>query len=434
MLRVKSYFSYRRFVRGTSLLCVVLLSILLRGESYGQGVTATAGNFNQCDAECCIRFDIVIPDGETVKTLGIQLNSNFASNDDCFNWDCLRDQVMNLNPAAAFSHPGLGTFNLTWGGNGITGPASFTIYLCDHPNRIGPSCASIFQTFSFGGLDNSTPPQAVMLGSDIPLDGPCGAGDDVNCSGCDKFWLDFKYRCALKFCFRRAGTVLSSPTCSLRVTFKDPNNPAQTLPLTDCITQGPAPGCANWTANGIEVDGGGWTINPHKRLVSGLWVVDSIDFYAISPTPCIGHCHTFCFRIPKCFTDRVTKVEIFDINDPQASCGAKTLLLKEAPSTFTPSLVYGEGSATMPNYPNPLTKQSDFKTKIPFTLQVKSDARIRIVDESGKLIHTETENFNSTGTHFFFFTGEQLPSGRYFYTIESPLGNVIVNRTLLIVK
>ena len=38
------------------------------------------------------------------------------------------------------------------------------------------------------------------------------------------------------------------------------------------------------------------------------------------------------------------------------------------------------------------------------------------------------------GKHFFYFTGEQLPSGKYFYTIESPFGVVIVRQSLLIVK
>jgi hypothetical protein len=46
----------------------------------------------------------------------------------------------------------------------------------------------------------------------------------------------------------------------------------------------------------------------------------------------------------------------------------------------------------------------------------------------------DAQNFAGTGKHFFYFTGTQLPAGKYFYTIESPLGAIIVRQSLLIVK
>lgn len=53
---------------------------------------------------------------------------------------------------------------------------------------------------------------------------------------------------------------------------------------------------------------------------------------------------------------------------------------------------------------------------------------------SGRTVFTEAQEFSEAGKHFFFFTGEQLQAGKYFYTIESPLGDVIVEKSLWIVK
>ncbi len=52
----------------------------------------------------------------------------------------------------------------------------------------------------------------------------------------------------------------------------------------------------------------------------------------------------------------------------------------------------------------------------------------------GSVVKEETMIFTGSGKHFFYFTGERLPAGKYFYTIESPLGTVIVKQSLLIVK
>jgi hypothetical protein len=62
------------------------------------------------------------------------------------------------------------------------------------------------------------------------------------------------------------------------------------------------------------------------------------------------------------------------------------------------------------------------------------DARINLFDVAGKLVHSETSTFAGNGKHFFYFTATALPSGTYYYTIESPLGVTIVKRSMLIVK
>ena len=71
---------------------------------------------------------------------------------------------------------------------------------------------------------------------------------------------------------------------------------------------------------------------------------------------------------------------------------------------------------------------------VPFMITESSDAKITIMDATGKVVHSETESFDDAGKHFFYFNGKDVPSGTYYYTIESPLGRTIVSRKLLIVK
>jgi hypothetical protein len=53
-------------------------------------------------------------------------------------------------------------------------------------------------------------------------------------------------------------------------------------------------------------------------------------------------------------------------------------------------------------FPNPLSWDHDFRTTIPFSIPNGGDS--------------------------------DLPDGKYFYQIEAPKGNIIVNKSMLIVK
>jgi hypothetical protein len=44
------------------------------------------------------------------------------------------------------------------------------------------------------------------------------------------------------------------------------------------------------------------------------------------------------------------------------------------------------------------------------------------------------EEILGAGSHFFYFSAKDLPSGTYYYTIEFPQGVVIASKTMLIVK
>ena len=70
------------------------------------------------------------------------------------------------------------------------------------------------------------------------------------------------------------------------------------------------------------------------------------------------------------------------------------------------------------------------------TLQSTKNLGVKqtIMNPTGKVVHTETESFDGAGKHFFYFNGKDVPTGTYYYTIESPIGVLIVKQTLLIVK
>ena len=86
------------------------------------------------------------------------------------------------------------------------------------------------------------------------------------------------------------------------------------------------------------------------------------------------------------------------------------------------------------NFPNPFGNGTNFTTTIPFITSATGVATIRAVDEKGNVMLTEDQDVNYIGTHFFYFTGKDLPSGTYYYQIEFPKGVVIVNRSMLLVK
>jgi hypothetical protein len=87
------------------------------------------------------------------------------------------------------------------------------------------------------------------------------------------------------------------------------------------------------------------------------------------------------------------------------------------------------------NYPNPFGASTLFKTTIPFNASGIGIARIRISDPTGKLVLTEEMEVDAAGKRFFYFTGEDLPAGTYYYEIEFPKGKqVVAKRTMILVK
>jgi hypothetical protein len=61
-------------------------------------------------------------------------------------------------------------------------------------------------------------------------------------------------------------------------------------------------------------------------------------------------------------------------------------------------------------------------------------AFIRVVDESGHELVSESEAVTYDGEHYFYFSAKDLPAGTYFYTIEFPQGVIIAKKSMLVVK
>ena len=86
------------------------------------------------------------------------------------------------------------------------------------------------------------------------------------------------------------------------------------------------------------------------------------------------------------------------------------------------------------NYPNPLGASSGFNTTVPFVISSGGVATITIVNVKGVKVLTDDEEILGAGSHFFYFSAKDLPSGTYYYTIEFPQGVVIANKAMLVVK
>jgi hypothetical protein len=61
-------------------------------------------------------------------------------------------------------------------------------------------------------------------------------------------------------------------------------------------------------------------------------------------------------------------------------------------------------------------------------------ATITIANEAGVKVLNDNEEVLGSGSHFFYFSAKDLPSGTYYYTIEFPQGVIIASKTMLVVK
>ncbi len=80
------------------------------------------------------------------------------------------------------------------------------------------------------------------------------------------------------------------------------------------------------------------------------------------------------------------------------------------------------------NYPNPFIGQ----TNLSFTLPASESVRLRVFDAQGRHVHTVVDGVLRAGRHEIPFQSNGLPSGRYFYRLETPnAGTQVGTMTLL---
>ena len=80
------------------------------------------------------------------------------------------------------------------------------------------------------------------------------------------------------------------------------------------------------------------------------------------------------------------------------------------------------------NFPNPFNPV----TKISFDIPVPSNVRLAIYDISGREVSTLIDEFKTAGYYTVSFTGNDISSGMYFYTLVSD--NTVITKKMLLMK
>jgi hypothetical protein len=151
---------------------------------------------------------------------------------------------------------------------------------------------------------------------------------------------------------------------------------------------------------------------------------------ALNGSHCINDCQQMCFRIKSCpVVDKIPhsiRIEAIGAEDP---------CMPPPSASFKPSTGSSKtGSELEQSYPNPMTSDNSYKTVIPFSTLGEGIAIITVVNEAGGVVFTQEQEIAGKGRHAFYFSGEYLPAGTYYYRIESPRGFSIVEKTMLIVR
>lgn len=397
-------------------LCIAFLlgSLFTSQQSTAQWMDVDPVQADNCgSSRCCYYFTY----GHWDDSYDVTKLEITGINKECWDVTCAVNQTVSVNGTPT-------TATLTWNGPNpiITfNPAieAFTqveFLLCPEDPL---DCFGGITTYGWRNYDNSVPPQIVESPGNIPFN-RC-PGNSPDCLGCDQTVIYRINDCYHDVCYKRRSTSgLSGP---ILITF----SPALEI---DCV-----PVCTDDYGGArefseIDIPTGWGTQNV---TYDGSGDLESFEIYKI--TGGIDACEEICITIPACDDHDPITVTMSDKNNPNDCSPSPQADFKrgdldgESPSQFILMPKSGES-----NYPNPVTSASDFRTMIPFTISASAEARITFMDESGRTVHTETQTFEGAGKHFFFFTGSVLPSGMYYYTIESPLGAPIVKRSLLIVK
>lgn len=394
--------------------CLLMAQLIFVSSAFGQGASlgTTAVYSDQCPTaiHCCQL--ITFTAGGNTDHLSIQVTGGVDPS--CWNWGCQKS-----NPAAnvAFTTKATGDgWDITFGPNPLGIGQTVQIMLCPVDNK--EACAYAYTSITWSA-DLVGPPPIPQGNGTTPILG-CTGTNDIMCPTCDRVDMTTPNTCYERFCITRhwpVSNLTSGKTFVLRIKPKlKPCNITQTgCPVTSIqMDNTEFPG---WTANN-PVDG---------TLPNG----DTYTDIPLTHTGDLGGCGTVCINIPKCHdpnapSNPITHTVTVNNPDDPYPCNPVSAAFKTVGTTQT---------ITAENFPNPLTRTNQFKTTIPFELsQNGGSAKISIINVDGKTVYQDVQEFAGSGKHFFYFTGEQLPSGKYFYTIESPIGTVIMNKSLLIVK
>ncbi|MEP7234942.1 MAG: T9SS type A sorting domain-containing protein [Ignavibacteriota bacterium] len=385
----------------------------------GNALTVSISNVKSvmCDTlSCCLKIHVDVAPGTTMTFFSIySINSNGASTPpdpgDCWNLDCAVTEghqyvsngaITNFPITPIYSTGGM-TFNFNPIVSGGTNGAVFEFIICAKDPCAWTNWASI--TWAAKTTVPARIPTITIEGATVPIGAEC---DDVPlCPTCDKIDI-YRDTCYMIVCLTQHWP--SNPKQnSFNLHFSPGLPPYPCSPTGGCSLDHPVieDSASSWSL--LALSDSDWTLSnnyPHDDSLSG--------------------CQTICIDIPTCDGIHRT-VSVTNDNGPCSS--SDTGSFKIAATENGPKWYNSKN-----NFPNPLSALTQFKTTIPFVTPTEGMARITIFNEIGKIVFKEKQEFSGAGQHFFYFTGERLPAGKYFYTIESPLGKVIVKQSLLIVK
>ncbi len=360
-----------------------------------------------CDnpGDCCQQISIIVPNGQATGTVFLHIQGDIPDN--CINWTCWADQS---------------TANYILTGSGQTAEIQFTTTSPEY-NGIGPdtinlnlcaydTCWEHFPWINWHANDLDPGGDEGQFQTGLCIDETYSA-----CGGCDRVEA-YDDGCTETLCFEHFD---NDPMGSFTLQF----NP----PLRPCNYQtsgfgGNLPLCT--PSYGITIDDPHWSDSLRNGDSDLTFYLPADSLYLEWP-----HCFGLCFQIPKCAIQEPTTVKVLDSYAcPDGGGSFVPFSLKQADGGNAVS----SDQSSEQNYPNPIDAASGFNTTIPFTTTADGTASIRIVDAKGNVILKDNEEVTYAGTHFFYFTATDLPSGTYYYQIEFPEGVVIQNKTMLVVK
>jgi hypothetical protein len=371
-------------------LCPILWTSSLHATTISASVVApSCGD----EADCCLEFTINF----TQATDEIIIDLVGSGSDDCFKWDCYEAQ--DNPPTDDLSNPANGKMTVTFSPPRSSGSYSFK--LC------GPvSCWNNWSGFSWetklSGTSVETGLSALpRCGSIQGCGGDCSPTKIYNNGG----FIDICYT-----------NNTGASVCTLKVVI--------TPALQDCNFEPSGPGQIPYVRY------------LHPGLVFSSWqhvgnppTSTELTFTALNGSHCIDDCQQACFRLKAC-PDTARIIHTIKVTDPSNDTCATSpsTPFKAAQGHRGPAIVVEQ------NYPNPITSDNWYRTVIPFTTSAEGVAVITVTNESGAIVFSQQQEITAKGRHAFYFSGESLPSGTYFYRIESPRGVMIVEKTMLIVK
>ena len=101
--------------------------------------------------------------------------------------------------------------------------------------------------------------------------------------------------------------------------------------------------------------------------------------------------------------------------------------INQPTNTATETTPIPQAFALQQNYPNPFNPQ----TTIPYQLHRAEPVRLRVYDVQGRLVSTLVDKTQPAGRHTVSFDAGRLPSGVYFYRLETPAGVQTKEMTLV---